>query len=123
MNELPFKNSDAALQYVEKYFKADQLKPDKSFFGKIILEDRKSSPSVFMVEIVVLEKKLFSKSLKRLIVAGIQHEELSHKLEKDDLVIWGCLDATLKIPTGAVIHKLQPVFNIQTGQFNFASEF
>lgn len=122
MNELPFKSFDAALEYVEEFFKADQLKPDKTFYGKIVMEDNKSSPSVFMVEIVVLEKKLFSKSLKRLLVAGVQHEELPNKLEKDDLVIWGCLDTTLKIPAGVVIHKLQPVLNIQTGQFNFAEE-
>ena len=122
MNELPFKNSEAAPEYVEKFFNTDLLKPHKSFYGKIIMEDDTASPPVFMIEAVTLEKKLFSKSLKRLIVAGIKHEELPHKLEEGDLVIWGCLDTSLKIPTGVVIHKCQPILNLQTGQFNFAED-
>ncbi|MBT4258575.1 MAG: hypothetical protein HOD90_01540 [Nitrospina sp.] len=50
-------------------------------------------------------------------VVGVKHEELYQDLREGDLIIWGCMNKEMKIPSGVILHKLENTLDIQTGEF------
>lgn len=117
MKMLPFKNTDGAMEYIQEYFSIEKLQKNKTYYGRVKDIDKAGSPPVYVIEVIVLEKRLLSETRKRLVVAGIKHEELPSTINRDDLVVWGCLEDKITVPAGVIIHKLKPILNIESGRF------
>ncbi len=117
MQELPFKNANAALDYIEKFFADIKIAPKVSFYGVVRMVDASQEPETYMVEISAKENKLFAKGKKRIMVAAIKHPEQSSKIEDGDFVVWGCDNASGKIASGFILHKAEPTLDSTTMTF------
>ncbi len=119
INKLVFKNSDDALNYAEKFFKMIKLKKNESYYGIIRHIDTTKQPTLYCIEIALRSNSLFSSKIIRELVMGIKHPEMKSDPLQGDLVIWGCDDKKMKIPTGYVLHLLKSEFNAKTETFEF----
>jgi len=119
INKLVFNNSDAALNYAEKFFKMIKLKKDESYYGIVRHIDATKQPTLFSIEIALKNNSLFSSKIIRQLVIGIRHPEMKSDPIQSDLVIWGCTDKKMKIPTGYVLYLLKSEFNAKTETFEF----
>ncbi len=59
LTEIHFKNTERAMLYVENYFADAPLKKNDSYYGKVVTAEN----GEFLIEIVVSEKRWFSKEL------------------------------------------------------------
>ena len=50
-------------------------------------------------------------------VAALKHPDLKSEIKEQDLVIFAVENIYLKVPTGFLVHKLQPVFDVKTKRF------
>jgi len=124
LNKLYFKNTERAMRYIENYFTDTPLKKnDAYYYGEVITAENGD----FLIEIIVSEKRWFSKTTKRILVGGISSSELlapgmsNSKLSsivKGDFVYWSCIDLTMALPCGVIIKKLNPVLDLETGKFD-----
>jgi hypothetical protein len=118
LEELIFKSSDAALDYVEKYFPIGEFKKNVAFIGVIRFKEE-GEPPIYGVEVNVKSGFLFKK-VRRATVLGSPHPDLGREIEVGDLVIWG-FDGNVKgHVAGWVIEKLEPTLNLQTNEFQKA---
>ncbi len=123
LNKLYFKNTERAMRYIENYFTDTPLKKNDAYYGEVIT----AGNGDFLIEIIVSEKKWFSKTTKRILVGGISSSELLvpgisnsefSNIVKGDFVYWSCIDLTMALPCGVIIKKLNPVLDLETGKFD-----
>ncbi len=123
LNKLYFKNTERAMRYIENYFTDTPLKKNDAYYGEVITAENGD----FLIEIIVSEKKWFSKTTKRILVGGISSSELLvpgisnsefSNIVKGDFVYWSCIDLTMALPCGVIIKKLNPVLDLETGKFD-----
>jgi len=113
LTKLYFKNTERAMLYVENYLADAPLKKNDTYYGEVISAENGD----FLVEIIVSEKKWFSKTTKRILVGGISNSEISN-IVKGDFVYWSCIDLTMALPCGLIIKKLNPVLDLETNKFD-----
>ena len=123
LTKLYFKNTERAMRYVEDYFTDAPLKKNDAYYGEVITAENGD----FLIEIIVSEKKWFSKTTKRILVGGISSSELLapgmsnselSSIVKGDFVYWSCIDLTMALPCGVIIKKLNPVLDLETNKFD-----
>jgi hypothetical protein len=118
LETLPFKNVDAALEYVDQYFTSKKLTKDVHLLGKIVniqhLPDTNLPTYVIQVSIL---KGFFRTKLERIFVEAIKHPELDAELEIGDLVSWGASDIKLDVPFGFVLFSYDLELDFSSGQF------
>ncbi len=112
LTKLYFKNTERAMLYIENYIADAPLKKNDTYYGEVISAENGD----FLVEIIVSEKKWFSKSTKRILVGGISNSGISN-IVKGDFVYWSCIDLTMALPCGVIIKKLNPVLDLETNKF------
>jgi hypothetical protein len=123
LTKLHFKNTERAMRYIENYFADAPLKKNDAYYGEVITTENGD----FLIEIIVSEKKWFSKATKRILVGGISSSELlapgishseSSNIAKGDFVYWSCIDLSTALPCGVIIKKLNPVLDLETNKFD-----
>ncbi len=123
LTKLYFKNTKRAMRYIENYFADAPLKKNDAYYGEVITAENGD----FLVEIIVSEKKWFSKATKRILVGGISSSDLLvpgisnsefSNIVKGDFVYWSCIDLTMALPCGVIIKRLNPVLDLETGKFD-----
>ena len=115
-NQLPFKNSDEALEYVERFFDARSIKRGVSLIGVVRKVKSFNKTPVFLIEVNVTSG-IFKKSNRREIVAGAIHPELNCQIQVGDLVNWGCDKKQKELSSGFILDKLLPELDLHTGMF------
>jgi len=115
-NLLPFKTSDDALDYVERFFDARPIKPGVSLIGAVRKLKSFNETQVFLIEVNVTSG-IFKKSNRREIVAGAKHPELNCEIQVGDLVNWGCDKKQRELSSGFILDKLLPELDLDTGMF------
>ena len=121
MNNLPFKSTDDAFEYAQKYFVKNKLSPNLSFIGIVRFVDDVRSPPVYMVEIVCKAGNFFKRQTS-MIVAALKHPELTIPIKENDLVVFGAKNILTEIPTGNLLYKLKPELNLDSLEFNKSEE-
>jgi len=123
LNKIHFKNTERAMLYIENYFADTPLKKNDSYYGEVVTSEN----GEFLIEIIVSEKRWFSKTTKRILVGGISSSELlapgisnpeASNIAKGDFVCWSCIDLTTALPCGVIIKKLNPVLDLETNKFD-----
>ena len=123
LNKIHFKNTERAMLYIENYFADAPLKKNDAYYGEVVT----AKNGEFLIEVIVSEKKWFSKITKRVLVGGISSSELltpgisnseSSNIVKGDFVYWSCIDLTMALPCGVIIKKLNPVLDLETNKFD-----
>lgn len=132
---LPFKNADAAMDYVEKYFKPGSLNRSKRFVGsvKAILDD--TSPEVFLVEVCLRKGVLFKRKERQLVAAALHPDlfkddprlargetvteapEPMFRLREGDLVYWGFDRKKHGAAAGWILDRLSLNLDLSSGEF------
>ena len=119
MDNLIFKSTDAAFEYAQKFFGKSKLSLNSSFIGVVKSIDISKEPEVYMVEITCKAGSLLKRK-NTMLVAALRHPDLSGEIKRNDLVIFGPSNISLKVPTGYLLHKLEPELDTKTGQFKIA---
>ena len=123
LNKIHFKNTERAMLYIENYFTDAPLKKNDAYYGEVVTAEN----GEFLIEIIVSEKKWFSRGTKRILVGGISSSELLvpgisnsglSNIVKGDFVYWSCIDLTMALPCGVIIKKLNPVLDLETNKFD-----
>ena len=115
-SNLVFRSSDAALDYIERFFEKRPIKSGVSLFGVVRKIDSSGEPLTYLIE-VCAKVGLLKKRNSRELVIGISHPELNYKIRVGDLVNWGCEKKVKKISTGFVLNKFVPELNPESGLF------
>jgi hypothetical protein len=121
MINLKFKSTEAAFEYAQEYFGQTKLSKNASFIGIVRLIDAEKEPTTYLVEILCKAGSIFKKQIT-MPVAAIKHPELLSEIRDNDLVIFGPDDISGKIPSGYVIHKLEPEIDAETKTFKIYTE-
>ena len=121
MINLKFKSTEAAFEYAQEFFGQSTLSTHSSFIGVVRLIDVEKEPTTYLVEILCKAGNIFKKQTT-MPVAAIKHPELLSEIRDNDLVIFGPEDISSKIPTGYLIHKLEPEIDAETKQFKICTE-
>ena len=116
MDSLPFKSTDAAFEYGQKYFHKNKLSLNSSFIGIVRFVDNYKDPSVYMVEIICKAGNFFNRETTK-IVAALKHSDLKSVIKQNDLVVFGPDDISIKIPTGFLLYKLSPELDVKLNEF------
>ena len=116
MDSLPFKSSEDAFEYAQKYFGKDKLSLKSSFIGIVRFVDNVEDPPVYRVDIICKAGNFFNKQSSKTVVA-VKHPDLKVVIKENDLVIFGPDNISIKIPTGFLLYKLIPELDIKTKQF------
>jgi hypothetical protein len=123
LNKIHFKNTERAMLYIENYFADAPLKKNDAYYGEVVTAEN----GEFLIEIIISERKWFSRTIKRILVGGISSSELLapgisnseiSSIAKGDFVYWSCIDLTTALPCGVVIKKLNPVLDLETNKFD-----
>lgn len=113
-SSLPFKTSDDALDYVEKFFQKRQLVNGKSYIGIVRFIDKDEiETAVYGIEIVCKSGVFFSKNVRKVVAAT--SSDRSHKV--GDLIEWGALTTNQKIPIGEILETYTLNLDTSTGRF------
>jgi hypothetical protein len=121
MINLVFKSTEAAFEYAQKFFTQTKLSTNASFIGIVRLIDAREKPTGYVIEIFCEAGIIFKKQIT-MPVAAIKHPELLSEIRDNDLVIFGPDDISGKIPSGYVIHKLEPEIDAETQTFKICTE-
>ena len=116
MDSLPFKSSEDAFEYAQKYFGEDKLSLKSSFIGIVRFVDNVEDPPVYKVDIVCKVGNFFNRQSSKT-VAAVKHPDLKVVIKENDLVVFGPDNISIKIPTGFLLYKLIPELDIKTKQF------
>ena len=116
MDSLPFKSTDDAFEYAQKYFGKDKLSLKSSFIGIVRFIDNVEDPPVYMLEIICNVGYFFNRQSSKT-VAAVKHPDLKLVIKENDLVVFGPDNISIKIPTGFLLYKLIPELDIKTKQF------
>jgi hypothetical protein len=123
LSKIYFKNTKRAMLYIENYLADAPLKKNKTYYGEVVAAES----GEFLIEIVVSERKWFSKTTKRILVGGISSAELLapdtslpalSNIVKGDFVCWSCIDLSMAIPCGVIIKKVDLVLDLETNKFD-----
>ena len=123
LSKIYFKNTRRAMLYIENYLTDAPLKKNDAYYGEVVAAEN----GEYLIEIIVSERKWFSKTTKRILVGGISGSnfiapdnslsELSN-IEKGDFVYWSCIDLSTALPCGVIIKKLNLVLDLDTNKFD-----
>jgi len=118
LNNLVFKSSQDALDYIDKFYtKPNILRPSNIFFGRIdSIEQSDDGQTLFVVEIIVSKGWMFKKNV-RLIVFGMLDPSIEFTIEESDLILWEAHNIDTKIPIGFVAKKLSLEWDVESQQF------
>lgn len=116
-----FKSTEAAFEYAQEFFGSTKLSSNASFIGIVRLIDAEKEPTTYLVEIFCKAGNIFKKQIT-MPVAAIKHPELLSEIRDNDLVIFGPDDISGKIPSGYVLHKLEPEIDAETKTFKICME-
>lgn len=123
LSKIHFKNTKRAMLYIENYLADAPLKNNDAYYGEVVAAEH----GEYLIEIIVSERKWFSKTTKRILVGGISSSDLlapdtSHStpssIVKGDFVYWSCIDVSMALPCGVIIKKLNPVLDLETNKFD-----
>ena len=103
MPNLVFKTADAAIEYIEKFFVVPKLRDEEHCYGVIRFVDEDRSPTVYGVEVAVLQGHIFRKTARKLLGAVSDLNTLP--LGEGDLVGVVVLNSRLDIPAGVIMQK------------------
>ena len=120
MINLTFKSTDAAFEYAQEYFGQNKLSAHSSFIGVVRLIDVEKEPTTYLIEIACKAGNFFKRQ-STMPVAAVKHPELFSEIRKNDLVVFGPENISSKIPTGYLLHKLEPEIDSETKQFKICS--
>lgn len=121
MVNLVFKSTEAAFEYAQEFFTQSKLSINASFIGIVRWIDTEKEPTSYLVEIFCETGIIFKKQITMPVVA-IKHPELLSEIRDNDLVIFGPDETSGKIPSGYVIHKLEPEIDAETKTFKICTE-
>ena len=118
MNNLVFKSSQGALDYIDKFYtKPNTLKPSNIFFGRIdSIEQSDDGQTLYVVEIIVSRGWIFKKNVRQ-IVFGMLDPSIEVTIEESDLILWKAHNIDTKIPIGFVGKKLSLEWDVESQQF------
>ncbi len=116
MVSLPFKSTNAAFKYAQKFFGKEKLSLNSSFIGIVKSIDNRKDPPVYIVEIICKAGNFFSSQSSKT-VAAVKHPDLKLVIKENDLVVFGPDNISVNIPTGFLLYKLLPELDIKTQQF------
>ena len=123
LSKIYFKNTKRAMLYIENYLADAPLKKNETYYGEVVAAEN----GEFLIEIIVSERKWFSKTTKRILVGGISSSEVLapdtsfsvlSNIAKGDFVYWSCIDMSMAIPCGVIIKKLDLVLDLETNKFD-----
>ncbi|MDA0762172.1 MAG: hypothetical protein O2949_11115, partial [Proteobacteria bacterium] len=117
MRYLTFKSADDALEYAQRYSTTAKFANRSSHVGIIRSIQNQKEPPTYMVETLHRSGAVFKKN-RRSIAAAIRHPDLSSEIGIGDLVVFGFKGFVQTIPSGYLLHKLDPVLDTDTGAFN-----
>lgn len=121
MNNLPFKSTNAAFEYAQKYLLRNKLLTKVSYIGIVRFIDNKKYPPVYILEIACKSGNIFNRKPSTTVVA-IKHPDLIIEIKENDLVVFGADNTTVKIPTGVLLHKLEPELDLDSHRFKQSKE-
>lgn len=139
-NNLIFKSSTAAFEYIVNFFTKPPLRKDQVFYGIIIYAHKSVWPERYELKISSENKQ----GLDEILVEGILDSNNSLDIHSGDLVLWKCTDpgtvilsadlaknkaaftglimaslsGTSKGPKGTLINKIKPELNMKTNKFS-----
>ena len=121
MINLKFKSTEAAFEYAQEYFAKTKLATNASFIGVVRLVNAEKEPTTYLVEIACKAGNFF-RIQTTMSVAAIKHPKLFSEIQANDLVVFGPNDVSSELPTGFLIHKLEPEIDAETKTFKICTE-
>jgi hypothetical protein len=121
MDNLHFKSNREAFDYALQYFGKSKIEQGQSYIGIVEQVDNSAHPAVYKIEIVCKSGSIF-KSKTTAFVGAVSHPELKIAVNKNDLVLFGAHDTSTKVPTGFILNKLLPEFDLKNKHFKIAVE-
>ena len=121
MISLKFKSTEAAFEYAQEYFAKTKLATNASFIGVVRLVNAEKEPTTYLVEIACKAGNFF-RIQSTMSVAAIKHPKLFSEIQANDLVVFGPDDVSSELPTGFLIHKLEPEIDAETKTFKICTE-
>ena len=121
MINLKFKSTEAAFEYAQEYFAKTKLATNASFIGVVRLVNAEKEPTTYLVEIACKAGNFF-RIQSTMSVAAIKHPKLFSEIQANDLVVFGPNDVSSELPTGFLIHKLEPEIDAETKTFKICTE-
>ena len=116
MDNLPFETAGAAFAYAQKFLGKSKLSVGSSFVGIIRGVDATETPVIYLIEIICQTGNFFNRKHTK-IVSASKHPDLLLEIKENDLVVFGAENISMKIPTGYLLYKLNPVLDLGSKHF------